>query len=183
MTYSELRTQTEQFAAACGAARWRWIDPGEITVSTAFRTSCAMNQCGQFGRCWSCPPAVPSVEKMHEDLLRYDMGLVFQGDYPYVDDFDYEAMEAGALSFYQLCRCLEGHLTELPVRSLVLGAGRCRECRVCTYPNKPCVRAQGPVMSLEAYGVDVTALCRLSDLPYVLENGTVPYTGLALLAV
>ena len=130
---------------SCGAARWRWIRPADIEVRGAFRISCEMNQCGRYGACWSCPPALPDVAVLARDLHSYPAGLVFQVDTPLGDDFDYEAMEAGALEFYAVCRCIEQRLAAAGVPALVLGAGSCRECRRCTYPDAPCVRPQGPV--------------------------------------
>lgn len=173
--------QAEQAAADCGTSRLRWIDPADIPVNAAFRASCAMNQCGEFGRRWSCPPALAAVEVLRERIQSYSGALVFQADYSFADDFDYEGMEKGALDFYRLCRCVESSLRGLGLDALVLGAGSCRECRQCTYPKRPCVRPQGPVYSLEAFGVDVNALCRLADLPYVLDGGIVPYTAMALI--
>lgn len=175
------KEQAEQCVRDCGAVRWNWIDPASIRVVHAFRASCEMNQCGRYGACWSCPPAIPDVETLRKRMLGYQAGLVFQSDTPVSDDFDYEAMEAGALAFYGRCRCAENRLEESGFRPLVLGAGSCRECRRCTYPDAPCVRPQGPVYSLEAFGVDVLALCESAHLPYRMQAGVVPYTGLALL--
>lgn len=173
--------EAEEICRSCGAERLAWISPEEIRTTGAFRISCEMNMCGQYGRSWSCPPALASIEELREQILQFGSGLVFQADYPFADAFDYEAMEAGALAFYGLCRCIETGLRGLSPDILVLGAGSCRECRRCTYPDAPCVRPQGPVLSLEAYGVDVTALCDTAGLPYAYTTEVVPYTGLALL--
>lgn len=174
--------EIERAAKDCGAARTASVPPGEIPVDTGFRRSCAMNQCGAFSCRWSCPPALPGIEKMHKELLAYRAAILFQADFSVRDIFDYEAMEEGAQAFYQICRCLERRLGALPGagRFLVLGAGACRECRECSYPDAPCRRKKGPVMSLEAYGVDVTRLAQAADLPYNAAPELVTYTGLIL---
>ena len=173
--------KTEQAARDCGAVRTAWITPQDIPVDPGFRTSCEMNQCGAYGCRWSCPPAIADVEVLHEDLLSCSAAMVFQADFPVGDIFDYEAMEEGAKAFYALCRCLEKRLDEISKdRFFVLGAGACRECRICTYPKAPCVRSRGPVLSLEAYGVDVTGLVKAARLPYNVSPELVTYTGLVL---
>ena len=177
----ELASLAVEAVRSCGATRWQWIRPTDLEVRAAFRISCEMNQCGRYGACWSCPPALPDVAALARELRGFQAGLVFQMDAPLGDDFDYSTMEAGALEFYALCRCIEQQLAAIHVASLVLGAGSCRECRRCTYPDAPCIRPQGPVYSLEAYGVDVTALCERADLPYQIQDGRIPYTGLLLL--
>lgn len=170
----------EKAAKDCGALRTARIPAADIQVDSGFRASCEMNQCGAYGCRWSCPPVLPSVGEMHKDLRQYTEAVLFQADFPLGDIFDYAAMEEGAAAFYRLCRCIEKHLQKDEGTFLLLGAGACRECAGCTYPKAPCVRPQGPVMSLEAYGVDVTALVRSAALPYNISPDLVTYTGLIL---
>lgn len=62
-------------------------------------------------------------------------------------------------------------------RYLFLGAGGCRLCKKCTYPNEPCRRPEEAIVSAEAYGIDVMKLMRDNQLKYNNGPNTVTYIG------
>ena len=62
---------------------------------------------------------------------------------------------------------------------LMLGAGGCRICKKCAYPE-PCHFPEKAISSMEAYGLFVTQVCRDNDLQYYYGSRTITYTGCAL---
>jgi predicted metal-binding protein len=37
---------------------------------------CEQNKCGQYGKNWTCPPAVQSVDAFRREMASYDTGLI-----------------------------------------------------------------------------------------------------------
>ena len=62
---------------------------------------------------------------------------------------------------------------------LMLGAGGCRICPKCAYPE-PCRFPEKTISSMEAYGLFVTQVCRDNDLKYYYGTRTITYTGCVL---
>ena len=61
---------------------------------------------------------------------------------------------------------------------LHLGAGGCHLCEVCAKKTgEPCRHPDRAVASLEAYGVNVSALARLCGMKYINGENTVTYFG------
>ena len=64
---------------------------------------------------------------------------------------------------------------------LHLGAGGCRMCFRCAkLEGRPCPFPDRALASLEAYGMDVTALAALTGMPYINGPNTVTYFGAVL---
>ena len=64
---------------------------------------------------------------------------------------------------------------------LGMGAGTCRRCKSCTYPDAPCRFPEDSYSSMEAYGLWVSKVCELSGIPYNYGPNTIAYTSCFLL--
>ncbi len=62
---------------------------------------------------------------------------------------------------------------------LVLGAGGCRICPQCAYPE-PCRFPDKAMSSMEAYGLFVTRVCKDNGIPYHYGPKTITYTACVL---
>ena len=63
--------------------------------------------------------------------------------------------------------------------ALCLGAGGCRVCRQCSYPE-PCRFPDRAVSSMEGYGLFVTQVCRDAGAAYHHGDRTITYTACVL---
>ena len=63
--------------------------------------------------------------------------------------------------------------------ALCLGAGGCRMCKHCAYPD-PCRFPEKRISSMEAYGLFVTQVCRDHGVHYHHGERTVTYTACIL---
>jgi predicted metal-binding protein len=63
--------------------------------------------------------------------------------------------------------------------ALCLGAGGCRICQTCAYPEA-CRFPEKACPSMEGYGLFVTQVCRDNGLPYHHGERTVTYTACIL---
>ena len=65
-------------------------------------------------------------------------------------------------------------------RALLIGVGCCTQCSACTYPDKPCRSPEKQIISMEAYGMVVSDVCRANNLKYYYGPQSISYTSCIL---
>ena len=122
MEAAELIRRVE--AEGCRAAL---LPVEQISFDPAFRRACEQNTCGNFGKCWKCPPDAGPIEELIREAQTYDTALVLQTIGTLEDSFDFEGMMEAAHQHGLLLtrvRALAGTLGFS--RWLLLGAGGLR---------------------------------------------------------
>ena len=167
---------------ALGAHRAEQIAVREVPFDASFRALCASNACGNYGRCWMCPPDAGDIDALIAHAKTFENAVVYQTVGTLEDSYDFEGMmEAGARQ-YALAQKVRTLCETLPLRAVLhLGAGGCRVCPTCAKrTNEPC-RFPGKAMSsLETYGVNVSALAACCGMKYIHGPDTVTYFGAVL---
>lgn len=156
------------------------IPASAIAQRPEVRELCKQNACGQYGKNWACPPAVPSLDELKQRFEPFDSFLVIWEVYPLKSGFDWKGMMEGAALFTQSLSAMKEALDETVFRNdyLILGAGACGLCKTCTYgEGKPCRRPDDAIVSLEACGIDVMALMKDHGMKYYNGPNTVTYVG------
>lgn len=152
-----------------------------MTFMPEVRDMCSANTCNKFGKNWRCPPACGSIEDAAKETAKYSFGIIVQTIGKMEDDFDYETIsetgEKHIESFHKLVKQLKSRYTEI----LPMGAGTCTICETCTYPDEPCRYPDESISSMEAYGLWVSKVCQLSNIPYNNGKKTITYTSCYLL--
>ena len=170
---------------ALGAYRAGVVGTEEITLDRAFRDMCAANACGVYGKCWMCPPDVGEIDVLMREVREYDYALVYQTVTKLEDSFDFEGMVAAKKRTYPLAQSLRAVFEEVGItRTLHLGAGGCGVCETCAKrTNGPCRFPERAMPSLEAYGINVSALARAARMKYINGQDTVTYFGAVLFSL
>ena len=143
---------------------------------------CAANLCQAYNRNWTCPPACGALTEIAAKTKEFHKGILVQTTVELEDDFDYGAMIEAAHTqnarFQEFVSKLRGHCAKL----LPMGAGGCKICKTCTYPDKECLFPDKAFPSMEAYGLFVSRVCEKSGVRYYYGPGTITYTGCILYA-
>jgi predicted metal-binding protein len=165
-----------------GATRAAIVSVPDIQFSESFRDLCQMNTCGKYATNWMCPPAVGPFEELKNQVLSFDKGLVVQTVYQMEDSFDFEGMMKAKDIHEKVFRAIVGQIRreKLLDPMLALNAGVCSFCENCTYPDRDCIYPDEALASVEAYGIDVTALVTSCGIPYNNGQASVSYVGMVL---
>jgi predicted metal-binding protein len=149
----------------------------KVIFDVNVRKMCEQNTCGQYGRNWTCPPAVDSLDDIKTDIGRFDTFVVVYKVYPLKSSFDFEGMVLGIADFRKRLLKLKKALPEgKPYK--ILGAGSCMLCKKCSYRDgEPCIRPEDAFVSVEACGIDVMRLMSDNGLKYNNGKDTVTYIG------
>lgn len=168
-----------QAAKELGADRAAVIDARSVVTDPVFRDMCASNQCGRYGTCYMCPPDVGGIDELIQSLSNYSHVLVYQTVSRLEDSFDIEGMQEARGNHTRLSLALRKRLDKsvLP-HALHLSVGACGVCPDCAKQiDEPCRFPDLAMASLEAYGINVSALARSADMNYVNGQNTVTYFG------
>jgi predicted metal-binding protein len=152
------------------------IQTAGIDFSPALYETCATNACGNYNKCWTCPPAIGSLEAQKEKITSFSSAFVFTTKSDLDDSFDYEGMMRAKEKHDRLTFEMRNRFGG---SNPVFGAGSCSICETCTYPE-PCRFPDRKVSSIEAAGINATELSRLGGLRYNNGKNTVTYFSMIL---
>ena len=177
---SDAAERATELAASLGAGPTGLIGVDSIVFRTEFRKLCEANRCGHYGNGWMCPPAVGEIEDLIGGVRRRSTALVISSINRLTGNFDWNGMMDASAAFSRMVIEISAAAGRALAGSdpLVLGAGPCRVCPECAYgTGEPCRHPDKAVMSLEANGVDVSQLAKLTGLKYNNGPGTVTFFG------
>lgn len=155
------------------------LDLATLELREDVRAACAENKCGQYGKNWTCPPACGTLDDFRKLISDYKQGIIVQTYGELEDEFDYETTmeleKTHTQSMEKLARELSGGYSVL-----ALGAGACRVCGTCAYPD-PCVNEKRRISSMESLGLMVSDVCKKNHVKYYHGKGTQTFVGCFLI--
>lgn len=169
-------------ALRADAAKAAMLAGTQIKLLREFRAICESNGCGNYGKCWMCPPDVGEIDALMARVRAYPHALIYQTVGQLEDSFDVEGMTRCAAEHAQVSRRL-GELAAplLPKGILHLSCGGCRLCEVCARrEGAPCRHPLQALPSLESCGVDVYNTVKDTNLKYINGQNTVTFFGAVL---
>lgn len=152
------------------------IPVSAIVFSREFAKSC--KACVNYNTRWNCPPAIDPPEVQQKKIQSWQRAFVFSTKHDLTGPFDFEGMFFKALGSH---RELTIEMYEkFGKANPVYGAGSCYLCKQCAWPGAPCRFPEKCVSSIEAAGIDVTALSRSANLAYNNGDRTITYFSMIL---
>lgn len=178
MTEKEILQRAQEAGISHGA----FVDADELVFEYDFRKYCEMNQCGNYGRNYGCPPDCGTPQEMESKALQYRRALVLQTVQPVKDISD--PGETGPLKkkHNAVVRAFMDWLDEAGVKGLPIMAGPCSACSQCAKTTgEPCRFPERKASCLSAYGINVSELCRVSGLSWDYGPQQVAFFGIYMM--
>ncbi len=162
-----------------GAHKAAVVRVSEIPFAPELRDLCASNQCGNYGKNWTCPPLVGDVHTLMEKVKGYAYALVYQTVGKLEDSFDIEGMRRAKETYLAVTdRMTPVVKAAIPSMDFQLAGGGCTICPVCAcQTNEPCRHPDRALSSLEAHGIFVSELAKVAGMNYINGANTVTYFG------
>ena len=185
MQNKEMWDQLVAMALDFGATKASVIEVKDLCFDPVFREICASNACGQYGKCWTCPPDAGEINDLMAEAKGYSHALVYQTISELEDSYDYEGMMEAGNIHNRLAQTIRKYFSEkISSHALHLGAGGCRLCKVCAKKtNEPCRYPELAMRSLEAYGIHVSKMAETAGMKYINGQDTVTYFGAVLFSL
>ena len=154
---------------------YRTFSTGAIPFSPAVVEACARNACGKYGKSWTCPPGVGTLEELERRIRAYPRALLISFKYDLEDSFDYEGMQEGHRRAKAAFASIVDDMRTAEERFYALGNEGCGLCESCTYPDAPCRFPDRASPSIEACGINVMQLAKEVGMRYNNGPNTVTY--------
>lgn len=145
------------------------------------RSMCSADRCKSYGKSWSCPPAVGSIERAAARAGAYRRGIIVQTAGALADSFDIDGTASMMRRHRKNFDTLVRQIRQFYPDCLPMGAGTCKVCRSCTYPDRPCRHPDRMFVSMEAYGLLVSDVAIKSGLKYNYGENTMCFTSCILI--
>ena len=173
--------QLAEIAGMCGFTHYARLDVSTLEFMQEIRDMCNPNQCRNYNKSWSCPPACVSLEEMRERVKDYTNGIIVQTVGDLEDSLDWDGiMETGARHKNNFGAMRE-ELSKKHPFMIAMGAGECKLCDTCTYPDEPCRHPDKMEVSMEASGLFVSKVCTDNNLKYNYGPEHIAFTSCFLL--
>ena len=177
MTQTELITLAE--AAGFSAAV---IPTAQVPVDEKFRPYCEENLCVQYNANYSCPPVCGTVEQLHGEILRGELALVLNSEWPIDSYEDSGAIRRGKQSHNRAMLRLKETLRMAGYDSLCVGGSCCNLCEPCNMTSGlPCVFPEQRFSCMSAYCVDVAKLAEQCGLDFGWDPKRLHLCGMLVL--
>jgi predicted metal-binding protein len=173
-------TELKAIALTAGFSQAGVLNIAAIRLREEVRSMCAVNKCGAYGTNWACPPACGTLDDCATRIKPYTQGLILQTTGNMEDSFDYESIKRIEQEHAEHIAVFAQKMRSHIPGAMLLGAGTCRRCPVCAYPDAPCRFPDEMHSSMEAYGMVVNEICQDSGISYYYGPGTLTFVGCVL---
>ena len=148
---------------------YRVFPTAEIPFSPAVVEACERNVCGMYGKRWTCPPGVGTLETLSGRIRAFPNALLVSYKYDLEDSFDFEGMTEGRRRAKAAFGSMTDAMRAAGERFLAFGSEGCELCERCTYPDAPCRFPDRASPAVEACGINVMQLAKNLGMRY--NNG------------
>lgn len=149
--------EIENFISKFPIYQYAFGKPSDVPFSEELRDFCK-KYCPKYDTSWSCPPAIPRVEKCRSRCMYYDDVLVFSTVSRNRDINDREARRDSQKDHEQLTTLVESYLKENGYEMLTLTSDACNICQKCTFPHDYCKFPDEMHPCIESYGIVISTL-------------------------
>ena len=155
------------------------LDVATLRPREDVRSMCAADKCGAYGKNWTCPPHCGALDDCAARIGGYYRGILLQTVGKLEKTVDTKGYRRAEERHLRQFHAFAERIREVYPDALCLGAGGCRVCRKCAYPE-PCRFPEKAYPSMEGYGLFVTQVCRVNGVAYHHGERTVTYTACVL---
>ena len=168
-----------QAALESGFSEATSLDVSTLKPMPAVRDMCAADKCKAYGHNWTCPPECGTLEECEARIRRYSRGILLQTVGKLEKNIDTKGYELTEKQHTKAFRTFAELIRADYPDALCLGAGGCRLCPTCAYPE-PCRFPDKAYSSMEGYGLFVTQVCRDNHAQYYHGPKTITYSACVL---
>lgn len=177
--FEERKAEIEGQLLELPIVQYAWVDTCEIPFSENARAICKQ-ECPRYGKSWSCPPGVGTVEECHARCLGFDGAFVFTTIAEVNDIMNMEETLATLKGHEEVTHEIISILERYTKETLPLSGESCAACEKCSYPDAPCRQPGRMVSCIEGYGIVVPLLAEKVGIEFENGSNVVTWFGMVL---
>lgn len=157
---------------------YAFFDPAELNFHQAVRSICK-SECPQYGKSWSCPPGVGTLEECKVRCTGYDHAFIFSTISEVSDIFNMDEMLSTRGEHIEIVNQIKVNVFSGNEDILILTAESCDICDTCTFPDGACEHLDRMYPCIESHTISVTEICEKHNLSFL--NGYNVITWFAMI--
>lgn len=173
------RKEIEKKIAKYPIFEYAFFDTTEIKFYPNVRTICEI-ECPQYGKSWSCPPAVGTLEKCKERCTKYKNAFIFSTISEVKDILNMGETLSTRFEHIQIVDDIRKEVFVDGDDILILTAESCDICAECSYPNEKCRYPKKMYPCIESQGILVTEICEKQEMSFLNGYNTITWFCLIL---
>ena len=154
------------------------LDRDQVNFLDHVRYVCE-TECPCYGKSWSCPPAVGTVDECRERCQKFTHVFLFTTIAEVNDITNMEETLATREAHEEVTRELTAVFRRRFGETLTLSTESCAICPKCSYPDGPCRHPDKMCPCVESHGSLVTELAEAAGIPFI--NGANVVTWFSLI--
>ena len=158
---------------------YAFFDPTELNFHKAVRSICK-SECPQYGKSWSCPPGVGTLEECKTRCTGYDNAFIFSTISEVTDILNMDEMLATRGEHIEIVEQIKNNVFCGNENALILTAESCAICETCTYPDAVCRHLDKMYPCIESQTISVTDICEKHNLSFLNGYNVVTWFGMIL---
>lgn len=157
---------------------YAFFNTSELIFYPNVRTICEM-ECPQYGKSWSCPPAVGTIDECRERCTKYKNAFIFSTISEVKDITDMDESLSTRWEHIQIVDDIHKSIFKNQ-DVLILTAESCAICDKCSYPNESCRHPERMYPCIESQTIMVTEICENNNMSFINGYNTITWFCLIL---
>jgi predicted metal-binding protein len=179
MVDERIQSEIEQKLLELPVVQYAWLPVGEVEYSDKVRSICR-TECPRYGKSWSCPPGVGTIEQCRRICESYEGAFVFTTIAEVLDITNMEETLATRGGHEGVTRKIQEIFREQGLQTLALSGESCAICEKCAYPDAPCRHPDRMIPCIEGYGIVVPLLAEKAGIEFENVSNVVTWFGMIL---
>ena len=167
----------EEYITQFPIYQYAFIKTEDIEFNDKVRAICK-KECPRYGKSWSCPPAVGTVEQCKSVCRDYTHALLFSSVAEVPDYSDMAALLKTKREHEEITAEIEAYLKKEAWLCYTLSTDSCSICEKCTYPKKSCMHPELMHPCIESHGILLTKNIEENDMDYYMGDKMVRWFSL-----
>lgn len=159
----------EEMLAQYPIYQYGFLKSEEVEYTEKVRMVCKI-ECGRYGKSWSCPPAVGTVDECRERCLKYPYALFFSTVNHVVDSMNFTELLATKAEHEVITAEVEKHLKDAGYEIYRMSGESCSVCKECTCPDALCRFPEKMHPCIESHGIVVAKLTDDLEMDYYIDE-------------
>lgn len=158
--------------------QYEWMNPSELCFKEEVRHICKQ-ECPMYGKSWSCPPGVGTVEECKKRCYGYEGIFLFTTIAEVTDISNLQETLDTRFEHEKITRSIGEIFKEEALDVMLLSSESCSFCESCAYcENEACRHPEYMIPCIESHGILVTELAEKYEIPFLNNMTTVQWFGM-----
>ncbi len=157
--------------------QYTFLNVDDIEFNDKIRNICR-KECSQYGKSWSCPPAIGPLKQCKAKCMNYKHAILFSTTGEIADYSKRELIVTSKKEHEEITESIENFLKKEGLEFYTLSTESCTFCEKCSYPKKSCINPDRMHPCIESHGILLSKSVEKYHMDYFLGGNLILWFSL-----